>query len=56
MCLHGVLSLSPVERVKKCRFSNTNKNQNCAKISLWQKYNSSGSWVLNIDVYVKTGP
>ena len=34
MCLHSVLNLSPVERVKKCRFSNTNKNQNCAKIAL----------------------
>ena len=34
MCLHSVLNLSPVERVKKCRFSNTNKNQNCTKIAL----------------------
>ena len=33
MCLHSVLNLSPVERVKKCRFSNTNKNQNCTKIA-----------------------
>ena len=31
---HSVLNLSPEERVKKCRFSNTNKNQNCAKIAL----------------------
>ena len=34
MCLHSVLNLSQVERVKKCRFSNTNKNQNCTKIAL----------------------
>ena len=34
MCLHSVLNLSPVERVKECRFSNTNENQNCAKITL----------------------
>ena len=34
MCLHSVLNLSPVERVKKCRFPNTNKNQNCTKIAL----------------------
>ena len=34
MCLHSVLNLSPVERVKKCRFSNTNKNQNGTKIAL----------------------
>ena len=34
MCLHSVLNLSPVERVKKCRFSNTNENQNCTKIAL----------------------
>ena len=34
MCHHSVLNLSLVERVKKCRFSNTNKNQNCAKIAL----------------------
>ena len=34
MCLHSVLNLSPVERVKKCRFSNTNKNQNCTKSAL----------------------
>ena len=33
MCLHSVLNLSPVKRVKKCRFSNTNKNQNCTKIA-----------------------
>ena len=34
MCLHSVLNLSPVEKVKNCRFSNTNKNQNCTKIAL----------------------
>ena len=34
MCLHSVPNLSPVERVKKCRFSNTNKNQNCTQIAL----------------------
>ena len=34
MCLHSVLNPSPVERVKECRFSNTNKNQNCTKIAL----------------------
>ena len=34
MCLHSVLNLSPVERVKKCIFSNTNKNQNCTQIAL----------------------
>ena len=34
MGLHNVLNLSPVERVKKYRFSNTNKNQNCTKIAL----------------------
>ena len=34
MYLHSVLNLSLVESVKKCRFSNTNKNQNCAKIAL----------------------
>ena len=34
MYLHSVLNLSPVERVKKCRLSNTNKNQNCAEIAL----------------------
>ena len=34
MCLHSVLNLSQVERVKKCRFSNTNENQNCTKIAL----------------------
>ena len=34
MCLHRVLNLLPVEKVKKCRFSNTNKNQNCTKIVL----------------------
>ena len=34
MCPHSVLNLSPVERVKKCRFSNTNKNPNFAKIAL----------------------
>ena len=34
MCLHSVLNPSPVERVKKCRFSNTNENQNCTKIAL----------------------
>ena len=34
MCLHSVLNLSPVERVKKCRFSNTKKNQNCPEIAL----------------------
>ena len=37
MCLHSVLNLSPVEKVKKCRFSNTNKNQNCTKIALGKK-------------------
>ena len=34
MCLHSVLNLSPVERVKKCRFSNTNENENSTKIAL----------------------
>ena len=34
MCLHSVLNLSPVERVEKCRFSNTNKNHHCTKIAL----------------------
>ena len=34
MCLHSVLNLSPVERVRKWRFSNTNKNQNRVKIAL----------------------
>ena len=34
MRLHSFLNLSLVERVKKCRFSNTNKNQNCTKIVL----------------------
>ena len=34
MCLHSVLNLSLVERVKKCRFSNTNKNQNRTRNAL----------------------
>ena len=34
MCLHSVLNLSPVERIKKCEFSDTNKNENCTKIAL----------------------
>ena len=50
MCLYSLLNLSPVERAKECRFSNTNKNQNCAKIALGKKYNSFGFWVLNFDV------
>ena len=42
MCLHSVLNLSPVERVKKCRFSNTNKNQKCTKIALGKNTNLLG--------------
>ena len=55
MCLHSVVNLSPVEGVKKCRFSNTNKNQNCTKIALGKNTILLGFPVLNFDVYVETG-
>ena len=56
MCLQSVLNLSPVERVKKCRFSNTNKNQNYTKIALGKNTILLGFGYLTLTFMSKRAP